>query len=290
MGNKDIAEKHFEEINKIFADIVNGTLFGGVQAIKEDELIDLPHKSQYKADDGKLREQERDIVKRWSKENVIFSIIGIENQTKIDKDMVLRVIGYDGASYRSQLTKKGKARRYPVITIVLYYGQEPWNAPISLKERLVIPKELNKYVSDYRINVFDIAHMSTAEINELFNSDYNMFAKQMNGTTDPNEYKREIEFPDQLFKALSATTGDDRFESLVGTYTDGGKDMEKFLDTFMNKVKVEGKAEGKTEANRQAVSNLFKNGASFELVVASIPDLPKDEIQEIFDSIMKDKE
>ena len=100
------AEKHFEEINKIFADIVNGTLFGGNQTIKEDELIDLPHKSQYKADDGKLHEQERDIVKRWSKENVIFSIIGIENQTTIDKDMVLRVIGYDGASYRSQLLEK----------------------------------------------------------------------------------------------------------------------------------------------------------------------------------------
>ena len=286
MGNKDIAEKHFEEINKVFADIVNGTLFAGRQTVHENELIDIPCRSQYKADDGELHEQERDIVKRWSKENVIFSIIGIENQTVIDKDMVLRVIGYDGASYRSQLIKKDYSIRYPVITIVLYYGKEPWNAPISLKERLVIPKELNKYVSDYQINVFDIAHMSTAEINELFNSDYNMFAKQMNGTTDPNEYKREVEFPDQLFKALSATTGDDRFESLVGTYTVGGKDMEKFLDTFMNKVKVE----GKNEAYHEITINMIKNGIPVDTISASIPDLPKDEIQEIFDSIMKDKE
>ena len=140
MGNKDIAEKHFEEINSIFADIVNGTIFGGKQTIKEDELFDLPAKSQYKADDNKLHEQERDIAKRWSKEEVVFSIIGIENQTKIDKDMVLRVIGYDGASYRSQLLNKRQTKRYPVITIVLYYGKEPWDAPRSLKERLDIPK------------------------------------------------------------------------------------------------------------------------------------------------------
>lgn len=62
MGTKDIAEKHFEEINKIFADIINGTLFEGSQTIKEAELVDLPMKSQYKADDGKLHEQEREEV------------------------------------------------------------------------------------------------------------------------------------------------------------------------------------------------------------------------------------
>ena len=168
MGRKDIVEKHFEEINEIFADIVNGTIFGGRQTIKENELYDLPVKSQYKADDGKLHEQERDIAKCWSKEKVVFSIIGIENQTIIDKDMVLRVIGYDGASYRSQLLDKEQSRRYPVITIVLYYGKEPWNAPRNLKERLDVPECLDNYVSDYHINVFDISHMSEAEIDRSF--------------------------------------------------------------------------------------------------------------------------
>ena len=66
--------------------------------------------------------------------------------------------------------------------------------------------------------------------------------------------------------------------------------MEKFLDTFMNKVKVEGKAEGKTEAYHEITINLIKNGIPVDMISASIPDLPKDEIQEIFDSIMKDKE
>ena len=33
---------------------------------------------------------------------------------------VLRVLGYDGAEYRSQL---GREERYPVVTIILYFGE-----------------------------------------------------------------------------------------------------------------------------------------------------------------------
>ena len=222
MGRKDIAEKHFEEINKIFADIVNGTVFEGHQIIKENELHDLSTKSQYKADDNKLHEQERDIAKRWVKEDVVFSIIGIENQTLIDKDMVLRVIGYDGASYRSQLLDKTTTRRYPVITIVLYYGKQPWNAPKSLKERLDVPACLDKYVSDYHINVFDISHMSDEEIDNLFHSDFKILAKFMNGMDNINEIQEKIEFPDPLLKILSVLTGDNRFEALKGEFVEGG--------------------------------------------------------------------
>ena len=277
MGRKDIAEKHFEEINKIFADIVNGTIFGGQQTIKEDELYDLPTKSQYKADDSKLHEQERDIAKRWSKENVIFSIIGIENQTIIDKDMPLRVIGYDGASYRSQLLDKNNTKRYPVITIVLYYGKEPWNAPRSLKERLDIPECLDKYVSDYHINVFDISHMTNKEIDNLFHSDFKMLAKVMNGTDDPSEFNETVQYPDQLLKLLSILTGDNRFENVEGELLEGGYTMCELLD----------KMEKKT--NLETAANLIKNGVSVDIIAASIPNLPRNEIQEIFDSIVKNK-
>ena len=53
------------------------------------------------------------------------------------------------------------------------------------------------------------------------------------------------------------------------------------------KGRQEGKIEGEIEAYRKTAKSLFENGASFELVIASIPDLPKDEIQKIFDEIFK---
>ena len=104
-------------------------------------------------------------------------MFGIENQTAVEKFMPLRVMGYDGASYRSQLlnlesekrklqklrnegriTEKEYASKItkayddicPVITIVLYFGTERhWNESDTLKGILDIPEGLEKFVNDY---------------------------------------------------------------------------------------------------------------------------------------------
>ncbi len=72
---------------------------------------------------NKLHEQERDIVKLWKERDIEFAIYGMENQTLPEKYMPLRILGYDGASYRSQLQKKRK-RPVAVLTIVLYFGTD----------------------------------------------------------------------------------------------------------------------------------------------------------------------
>ena len=57
--------------------------------------------------------------------------IGIENQTDIDYDEPKRVIGYDGAVYRSQILKKENKDNYPVATLVLYFGEKRWTGEYS---------------------------------------------------------------------------------------------------------------------------------------------------------------
>ena len=95
--------------------------------------------SQYKADDGKLHEQERDIAKYWTDCNVELAICGAENQTKVEKFMPFRAIGYDGATYRSQLQAK-KKEIVPVVTIVLYFGtEERWTTAKNIKSLMTIP-------------------------------------------------------------------------------------------------------------------------------------------------------
>lgn len=74
-------------------------------------------RSQYKADEGKLHEEERDNAKYWSKGKVKIALLGLENQTKPDQDMPFRVIGYDGAAYRSQLIDEKSKERCPVLSI-----------------------------------------------------------------------------------------------------------------------------------------------------------------------------
>ena len=92
MSEKDISEKLLEAYDDVFADIVNVLLFNGKQVIKEDELEEQETHSSYKAE-GKLRELDRDVVKRWKDGNIRIACIGLENQTDSDKDMPLRIIG-----------------------------------------------------------------------------------------------------------------------------------------------------------------------------------------------------
>ncbi len=180
MAQQDMVEKLLEDYPDVFADIFNVLLFKK-ELINPKDLSDTKLKSQYKANDAKLHEMERDITKIWNKE-VTLALVGIENQTLVDKFMPLRVLAYDGASYRSQLivAEEEKVKEiYPVITIVLYLGKTAWNQPKSLKETIKkytkIPKELDEYVNDYNIYVFDIPRLSREEV-ELFKSDFRIVA------------------------------------------------------------------------------------------------------------------
>ena len=119
MGEKDITEKILEDYNDVFADIINGLLFDGVQEIKPEALENTNVHAQYKAEDDKVHELERDIAKYWKEEKVELAICGIENQSTVEKNMPFRIIGYDGSAYRNQL-QQARRKMLPVVTIVLY--------------------------------------------------------------------------------------------------------------------------------------------------------------------------
>ena len=106
-------------------DDVNVLLFNGERIISPDQLQTTDVHSQYKAD-GKLHEQERDVSKLYADGNVTISLFGMENQSRAEKFMPVRIIGYDGASYRQQLLEKNVTNVYPVVTMVLYFGDTHW--------------------------------------------------------------------------------------------------------------------------------------------------------------------
>ena len=164
MGEKDTTEKILADYNDVFADIINGLVFKGEQKVTPESLENISTRSVYKGRKNKLHEQERDIVKLWKERDIEFAIYGMENQTLPEKYMPLRILGYDGASYRSQLQKKRK-RPVAVLTIVLYFGTDKmWDKPTHLKDVIYIPEGLGEYVNDYKITVFNIAWLTEEEI------------------------------------------------------------------------------------------------------------------------------
>lgn len=216
MQQKDLSEKVLEDNNDIFADIVNVLLFDGEDTVEEDTLVSTAVHSQYKDHSGKLHEQERDIAKYWRKGNTDIVLYGIENQTKVESRMPVRIFGYEGASYRGQHDKKTIV---PVITMVLYYGTDRrWTAPANIKSLIKVPDGLDKYVNDVKANVFEIAWLTDDQISK-FKSDFKIVAnffvnKRKNKDYIPDD-KTTIKHVDEILKFLSVMTGDNRYEKLL---------------------------------------------------------------------------
>ena len=59
-------------------------------------------------------------------------------------------------------------RLIPVITVVVYFGSDTWNAPRSLHEMLSVhDPEILSLAPDYRINLFSPAEIKDKELNKL---------------------------------------------------------------------------------------------------------------------------
>lgn len=172
MAEKDVAEKQLFQYADVFANLVNVLLFEGRELIAPEELVDVLPRSTYRSHRGKkkLREQERDVAKLWRKNKIRIAFLGLENQSDVDARMPLRVMSYDGAAYRDEMNSKS-GEVYPVVTLVLYFGyRRHWRKPRRLKDCFEIPAELTKYVSDYRINVIEVAWLPDETIAKFDNS------------------------------------------------------------------------------------------------------------------------
>jgi len=262
MGQKDISEKILMDYNDVFADIINVLVFHGEERVNPNDLVNTAVHAQYKAEEGKLHEEERDVIKFWKTAGIKFALLGLENQTNVDAQMPFRVIGYDGAGYRSQLAGKEKTV-VPVVTFVLYFGIEKrWSKKRSIKELIDIPKGLETYVNDYKVNVFEIAWLTDKQL-KMFRSDFGIVAnffvqKRKNKDYIPDD-KRTIQHVDEVLKLLSIMSGDRKYETIL--YDEKRKVdtmcevAERLVNTGIAKGKIEGEA---MLAN--LISKLFEDG------------------------------
>ena len=265
MGQKDIAEKILEDYPDVFADIVNGFLFNGKKVIKPDELEDTQLRSAYRAE-NKLHDMERDVAKRWKKNDIRIACIGFENQTAPDPHMVLRVHGYDGAEYRAQCLKENKGRPlYPVVTLVLYFGYEKrWTEAKTLYEAVEVPDLFKPYVSDVKINVFEVAWLTDAQL-QNFKSDFRIVAdyfvqKRKTGTYKGN--RKTMRHVQELMQLLSV--------------------MEK--DEYLAKGEKRGKKIAEAEVNERVATDMLKKNYPLD-AIKDISRLPKSAIRKLAKSL-----
>lgn len=292
MGNKDRAVKNLENIASVFADIINGFIFNGEDIVAPEELIDVIPRHIVKPDnDGSFKEQERDAIKSWNKTGITFALLGLENQTAIEKIMPLRIISYDGANYLDQVSnihkiaRKNTARKndgldplptplvYPVVTLVLYFGITPWNSHKELRDcfEVDIDPRLEQFISNYKITVFEIAYLSDEDI-DRFKGDFRIVAefitqkrKLKDGLISEITLSEQIiENAEELLDLISAITGTPEYKNyLVDPST--GKEIRTMCEV-MELMKREGEAKGYAKFQEKMALLVAKMNEAGEVV------------------------
>ena len=99
----------------------------------------------------------------------------------------------------------------------MYFGTRHWSSGKSLHEVLEIPEDIKEYVSDYKINVIEVAFLNQKQI-DLFQSDFKIIAdffvqKRKNEDYVPTD--DPIEHVDEVLKMLEIMVGDDRYPQVL---------------------------------------------------------------------------
>ena len=214
------------------------------------------------------------MAKFWNECGFRIAFFGIENENKYLKEMPIRIMSYDGGAYRVQIKRqrpeKGvqgeKKRYYPVISVVLNFDvKHKWSEKSkSLKQMLDIPKVLEPYVSDYKINVFDIAFLPR-EVIDRFKSDFYIVADYYWKLRNEKEYTpsdREIKNVQEVMQMLSAMSGDKMIEKMyneVAEIKGGVNRMDSFLTQAIVRGKKEAKEEGRQEGKEEGIKALVES-------------------------------
>ena len=175
---------------------------------------------------------------------------------------------------------------------MLYFGTETkWNSPKKLHDCFYIPEKLKPFVSDYKINVFNIAWLSDKTIS-MFKSDFKFVAKYFQTKRKNKKYKpthEEIKHVDSLLKMFSALTGDNKFEKLYNEgnykYVKGGVTMCEIVQSFIDEGIEQGIAQGKAEEKAQLIRRMLDENFATPQQIASLLKISVREVKKLASKI-----
>ena len=262
MGLADTVTKAYMKENTVFADAFNYLIYGGKAVVDPAQLqeldtteIALPFGAQDENGNqtADAVQKYRDVLKSAvikQDDEAAYILLGIENQTDIHYAMPVRNIVYDALQYGKQVAdiaakhrtdgSKGHSRgEYlsgfykddkitPVITLVLHFGANEWDGPLSLHEMMAVKNEnLLNFVQDYQIHLIDPAKLSKEDLEKF--------------STSLREVIGYIKYPRMLMEANAARV----IKAVTNTPLDIPEDAEvidvcKAVEDMMNESKTEG--------------------------------------------------
>ena len=247
-----------------FASFSNAVLFDGKQLIHPERCVRYENDTK-SVEDKKRR---RDIVVKTDV-NGIYCLFGIEHQSTIDVEMVIRCGIYEMLEYLKQLKNK---RLVPQFMVVFYTGSRKWEGPLKLSDYLEIPKELKPYFNDWKIYLVDVKDIDTSKIKDK-QTRYFIEAIQNMYKGNYDKLHRRIKMNRNNFIYAAIITGSlDLIKDLPeGDEIDMCEGMERMAEGFRSEGRKqgilvgrnEGRKEGKLEEKRSTLKEqlIIKLGA-----------------------------
>jgi len=279
----DQSEKILMDYADVFTDIINVLVYDGEEIVKPQNLKDGPTASRYKAAEGKYQEKNRDVVKIDTKNGISFMVYGLENQTKVNRFMPVRVMGYDYAMYekngrdiKAQNKAEGHEADYaeeiwpgqklmPVVTLVLYFGTQAWDGPKSLYDLVEVPEDLTCYIPDYPINLVEVAFLPEETISK-FQSDFRIVAEFFRAKRLGNE--KEIMYNNnktwdhisELMEFFHTFTSDKRYRDFKQFMINESRKGEVKMCSLLDAFEKEGMQKGMQKGMEKGLAKGEKNG------------------------------
>ena len=243
--------------------------------------------SKRKTDGSHSAQKHRDLLKfaaMMQDSYANYVILGVENQMEVHYAMPVRNMVYDALQYDKQVAmiaadnrrnkrfSSGTMRNngeflsgflrtdkiLPVITLTLYFGTEPWDGPLSLREMYSInDSKLLDFVPDYRVQLiqpmtlseddFEKFHTSLREVLQTIK--YSVDAQKLTEYITQNERMHRLDLSANVINTVAGIG--------LEIKQDRGKvDMCKAIEDLKAESRAEGHTKGRAETIEQTVAML----------------------------------
>lgn len=308
----DAILKNFWRDNARFANLFNAILFDGENVIDLEELkevdTDLSAVLKFNGHADTLQKI-LDVVKK-SAYGVDFVILGLENQQHIHYGMPLRIMLGDTLGYvkeYQEIAKKNKTegnwkgteeflsgfckedRLHPMVTVCIYYGENAWDGPMTLKDMLNIPKKLRFVVNDYKMNLIQVRdserfHFTNPDVQTVFEVSRNIFKREYGKIS---EVYKDQEIASEIGLVIGAITESQEIISQALERKGGRMNMCRALE----ELKQEGIAEGIEQGIEQGIEKGMEKGLERGKILARFEDgMSPEEIAHKMDLTVKQVE
>lgn len=331
MGMADTVTKEYMRGNKVFADAFNYLIYDGEQVVKPALLQELDTTEiaiPFALDENESPTEDvvqkyRDVLKStviMQDSRASYILLGVENQTEIHYAMPVRNIIYDALQYGKQVSEVAKRHKNqgdrkghnkgeylsgfykedrirPVVTLVVHFGADEWDGPLSLYDMMDLKNErLLEYVQDYRIFLIDPY--------KLTNEDLEKFSSSLGDVLGYIKYSKDKKALSKFLNDSQVMIMDNDAARVIRDVTNtpiyvpegkGEIDMCKAVRDMIDESKQEGIAAGKAEGRAEGMAagelnkakkmalKMYQKGDSIE-EIAEMAEFSVDQVKEWINS------